>query len=85
LPRCCAQAVGREEECIAMCRLLEDSHPIKKIKREAANLRYIMEAPKLELTKDERVTIPLLGDAEPNRCGRRRRWGGRSVFVKANM
>jgi hypothetical protein len=31
-----------------------------QIRRQAADLRYIMEAPKLEISEDERVKIPLL-------------------------
>jgi hypothetical protein len=30
------------------------------VKKQAADLRYIMEAPKMELSPEERVTIPLL-------------------------
>lgn len=37
---------------------------------QAADLRYIMEAPKLELSPDEKVQIPVLDDLEPNRWGR---------------
>lgn len=31
-----------------------------QVKKQAADLRYIMEAPKMELSPEERVTIPLL-------------------------
>jgi hypothetical protein len=31
---------------------------------QAADLRYIMEAPKLELSPEERVTIPLLNSED---------------------
>lgn len=34
-------------------------HP-SQVKKQAADLRYIMEAPKMELSPEERVTIPLL-------------------------
>lgn len=54
------QACGREQECIDTYKWLEDNHPVPKVKKQAADLRYIMEAPKLELSPDERVTIPLL-------------------------
>lgn len=54
------QAVGREQDCIELYKWLEDNHPMRSIKRQAENLRYIIEAPKLELGPDERVQIPLL-------------------------
>jgi hypothetical protein len=64
------QATGREAECIALYKSLEDTHPNAKVKRQAANLRFIMEAPKLKLGPDERVSVPVL--ASPNRfaCAR---------------
>lgn len=34
---------------------------------QAADLRYIMEAPKLQLSPEERVQIPVLTDIEANR------------------
>ncbi|KIY98412.1 hypothetical protein MNEG_9553 [Monoraphidium neglectum] len=34
------------------------------MKKQAENLRYIMEAPKLEISPDERVTIPLLNNQD---------------------
>ena len=39
-----------------------------RIRRQAANLRYILEAPKLELGADERVEIPVLKDIERKKC-----------------
>ena len=70
------QATGREADCIALYRALEDTHPNARVKRQAANLRFIMEAPKLKLGPDERVAVPVL--ATPNRfacaaCPHRRR------------
>ena len=59
------QATGREADCIALYRSLEDTHPNARIKRQAANLRFIMEAPKLKLGPDERVAVPVLDT--PNR------------------
>ncbi len=52
--------MGREQDCIDLYKSIEANHPIKKIRSQAENLRYIMEAPKLELSPDERVTIPLI-------------------------
>lgn len=34
------------------------------MRKQAENLRYIMEAPKLELSPDERVQIPLLNSQD---------------------
>ena len=45
----CAQACGREEDCLATYRTLEKTHPLPAIRRQAADLRYIMEAPKLQV------------------------------------
>lgn len=64
------QACGREEDCIAMYKTVEKTHPVPAIRRKAAGLRYIMEAPKLELGADEKVSIPVLTDLDPNRGGR---------------
>jgi hypothetical protein len=64
------QACGREKDCIDLYKALEKTHPMPAIRRQAAGLRYIMEAPKLELSPEERVKIPVLTDAEPNRGGR---------------
>ncbi|KAF8073247.1 hypothetical protein HT031_000908 [Scenedesmus sp. PABB004] len=58
------QACGRESDCIATYKWLEDNHPVPKVRKQAADLRYIMEAPKLPLGPDERVTIPLLNSDE---------------------
>jgi hypothetical protein len=69
------QACGREEECIETYKIIEKTHPLPAIRRQAAELRYIMEAPKLELSPDEKVSIPVLNDLEP--AGR-----GRSVAVR---
>ena len=33
---------------------------MRKIKKQAENMRYILEAPKLELSEEEHVQIPLL-------------------------
>ncbi len=39
---------------------VEDTHPILKVRRQAANLRFILEAPKLKRGPDEVVNIPVL-------------------------
>lgn len=64
------QACGREQDCIDVYLGLEKTHPIPSIRKQAADLRYIMEAPKLQLSPDERVQIPVLEGLEANRGGR---------------
>ena len=64
------QACGREQECIEMYKTVEKTHPVPAIRRQAENLRYIMEAPKLEIGEDEKVKIPVLTDLNPNRGNR---------------
>ena len=61
------QATGREEECLDTYRTLERTHPLPAIRRQAEQLRYIMEAPKLTISPEERVQIPVLTDLEANR------------------
>lgn len=58
------QACGQEAECISTYKLIEDSHPSPKVRKQAADLRYIMEAPKLKLRPEERINLPLLGDLD---------------------
>ena len=58
------QACGQEAECIRTYKLIEDSHPSPKVRKQAADLRYIMEAPKLKLRPEERINLPLLGDLD---------------------
>ena len=64
------QACGREKECIDTYKVIENTHPVASIRRQAAGLRYIMEAPKLEISADEKVKIPVLTDLDPNKGGR---------------
>jgi hypothetical protein len=70
-PFCCVlrQACGREEDCLSVYRNVEKSHPLPAIRRQAADLRYIMEAPRLQINPEERVQIPVLTDLDVNRCG----------------
>ena len=61
------QACGREKECIQLYKNVERSHPAKKVRKQAADLRFILEAPRLTVSPDERVQVPLLSKAV--RCG----------------
>ncbi|KAH7616052.1 hypothetical protein Ndes2526B_g09365 [Nannochloris sp. 'desiccata'] len=64
------QACGRNEECIVQCKAIENSHPVPSVRRQAAEIRYILEAPKLEIKQEEKVQIPVLTDLDPNKGGR---------------
>eukprot|EP00983_Pelagomonas_calceolata_P050772 1142134-Pelagomonas_calceolata.AAC.2 len=52
------QACGRERDCVELYRYMENNHPLPKFKKQAAQLRYIIEAPKLTLSKEEYVKVP---------------------------
>lgn len=82
-------ANGKEEGCIDLFRHLEETHPVSAIAKQAANLRFIMEAPKLEVGEDEKVSVPVL-DLDSNKCApfltsflpRTRAMNGRSTFFR---
>jgi hypothetical protein len=57
------EANRRHKDCIALYKELENSHPMFSIRRQAAELRYISEAPKLKISNDEVVTIPQIGSS----------------------
>ena len=58
------QACGQRKECIQVYKDLENSHPMPAVRRQAADIRYILEAPKLQLSPDEYVKIPILENAD---------------------
>lgn len=57
------EANNRHRDCIALYQQLEKHHPSVSIRKQAAELRYILQAPKLKISKDEMVTIPLIGSS----------------------
>ncbi|PUZ69584.1 hypothetical protein GQ55_2G121600 [Panicum hallii var. hallii] len=57
------EANRRHKDCIALYKELESSHPMINIRRQAAELRYILEAPKLKISNDEVVSIPQIGSS----------------------
>lgn len=57
------EANNRHADCIALYQQLEKRHPSVSIRRQAANLRYILQAPKLKISQEEMVTIPLIGSS----------------------
>ena len=63
----------RLEECIDLYTFLEGTHPVGNIRRQAGELKYIAEAPGLELDEDEFVDVPAgVKDANTYReCGKR--------------
>lgn len=62
----------KEEECCSLFKHLEETHPVRAIQKQAANLRFIMEAPKLEIGEDEKVKVPLMDlDSNKPRAGKR--------------
>ena len=54
-------ALRRLEECIDLYTFLEGTHPVGNIRRQAGELKYIAEAPRLELDEDEFVDVPAGG------------------------
>ncbi|KAL1808240.1 hypothetical protein DCAR_0727656 [Daucus carota subsp. sativus] len=63
------EANNRHKDCIALYRQLELKHPSFSIRRQAAELRYILQAPKLKISQEEMVTIPLIGSSYDNYAG----------------
>lgn len=57
------EARNRHADCIALYKQLENQHPSVSIRRQAADLRYILQAPKLKISQEEMVTIPLIGSS----------------------
>ncbi|KAK6922279.1 hypothetical protein RJ641_012786 [Dillenia turbinata] len=57
------EANNRHADCIALYKQLEKQHPSVSIRRQAADLRYILQAPKLKISQEEMVTIPLIGSS----------------------
>ncbi|GJP40538.1 hypothetical protein CLOM_g208 [Closterium sp. NIES-68] len=62
-------ANGQRPECLALYRKLENNHPMPAIRKQAADMRYIAEAPKLKLSPDEILKVPIL-DKDNNSSGR---------------
>eukprot|EP00898_Chlorokybus_atmophyticus_P002749 jgi/Chlat1/3475/Chrsp23S03669 len=54
------EACKRNSECIALLKEVEKKHPDEEVKKQAANLKFIYEAPKLRLEKEDFVSIPTM-------------------------
>ncbi|PIA26355.1 hypothetical protein AQUCO_09400010v1 [Aquilegia coerulea] len=63
------EANNRHADCIALYQQLEKNHPILNIRRQASELRYILQAPKLKISQEERVTIPMIGSSYDSYAG----------------
>ncbi|GFP97501.1 hypothetical protein PHJA_001894200 [Phtheirospermum japonicum] len=63
------EANNRHADCISLYQQLEKKHPSVSIRRQAAELRYILQAPKLKITQEEMVTIPLIGSSYDSYAG----------------
>jgi RNA exonuclease 1 len=61
-------ASGKREACLALYKRLEDTHSSRGIRKQASELRYILEAPQLEIRPEERITIPVPDDATQYKC-----------------
>ncbi|XP_041013149.1 uncharacterized protein LOC121256421 [Juglans microcarpa x Juglans regia] len=63
------EANNRHADCIDLYQQLERKHPSVSIRRQAAELRYILQAPKLKISQEEMVTIPLIGSSYDSYAG----------------
>ncbi|CAI9093011.1 OLC1v1028408C1 [Oldenlandia corymbosa var. corymbosa] len=63
------EANNRHADCIALYKQLEQKHPSVSIRRQAAELRYILQAPKIKITQEEMVSIPLIGSSYDSYAG----------------
>ncbi|KAH7857664.1 hypothetical protein Vadar_015180 [Vaccinium darrowii] len=63
------EANNRHADCIALYKELEKNHPNPSIRRQAGELRYILQAPKLKISQEEMVTIPMIGSSYDNYAG----------------
>ncbi|KAJ0230566.1 Orf03 protein [Hirschfeldia incana] len=57
------EANNRHADCIDLYQQLEKRHPSPGIRRQASELRYILQAPKLKISQEEMVTIPMIGSS----------------------
>jgi len=64
------QANRKEELCIETYKFLESYHPMPAIQKQAAELRFIMEAPRLPLSEEDRVKVPVIDSGYTPRNGR---------------
>jgi tetratricopeptide (TPR) repeat protein len=53
-------ACGRGEQALEIYKYLVAVHPERSVKKQAEELKFILEAPKMEIAANERVEVPLL-------------------------
>lgn len=53
---------------LLLWRQIEDTHPLRKVRTQAANLRFILQAPKLKRGPDEVIKLPILELEERKKC-----------------
>lgn len=56
------EANDRHDECIDLYMQLEKGHPNRSIRRQAADLLFIYQAPKIKITEEERVAFPSISN-----------------------
>ena len=52
-------AYGQRDKALDIYTYLESVHPEKSIRKQAEELRFILEAPRMEIGENERVDVPL--------------------------
>jgi len=57
-------AYGQRDKALDIYTYLESVHPEKSIRKQAEELRFILEAPRMEIGENERVDVPLLRDPD---------------------
>jgi len=57
-------ACGRRDEALDLYKYLIATHPERAIRKQAEELKFILEAPKIEIAENERVEVPLLRDPD---------------------
>ncbi|CAD7702338.1 unnamed protein product [Ostreobium quekettii] len=58
------QALGKEDMCLELYKDLKENHDCKSVRKQATSLLFIMEAPKLKISSEEKVKIPVLSNLE---------------------
>eukprot|EP00747_Dinoflagellata_sp_TGD_P169194 gnl/TRDRNA2_/TRDRNA2_197511_c0_seq1.p1 gnl/TRDRNA2_/TRDRNA2_197511_c0~~gnl/TRDRNA2_/TRDRNA2_197511_c0_seq1.p1 ORF type:complete len:424 (-),score=63.57 gnl/TRDRNA2_/TRDRNA2_197511_c0_seq1:78-1349(-) len=59
-------ACGERDEAIALYELLEEKHPSSKTRKEASRLVYILKAPAMKISEDEKLKMPVLDNLDTN-------------------
>jgi len=57
-------AYGQRDKALEIYKYVESVHPERTIRKQAEELRFILEAPRMEIAANERVEVPLMRDPE---------------------